>query len=111
MSEENKKQLESLQEFKNQMEENLKEIYMIEDSLAEIEKLEGDEEFLAPISNGIFIEGKLKTDKTLKVNVGDGVVVRKTIPETMNLLEKQKDEIQKSLKNTEKEIEKVKGNV
>jgi len=36
-------------------------------------------------------------NQKLKVNVGNGAVVEKTIPETIALLEKQEEEIKKSM--------------
>jgi prefoldin alpha subunit len=51
--------------------------------------LKGDEDILFPLANGIFAQGKLSGSKTLKVNVGKDVVVEKTIPEAVLLMESQ----------------------
>jgi prefoldin alpha subunit len=47
----------------------------------------------APIANGIFIKASLKDAKTLKVNVGKGIMLDRTIPETLELIDKQEKEI------------------
>ena len=102
-------EINKVREIIQQMNENLMEINGIEKNLDDISNLKGDESFYAPIHNGILIEGKLNTDKTLLVNVGNDTVVRKTIKETKELLEKQKSEINKALEQAYKELERLKN--
>jgi prefoldin subunit 5 len=83
------------------MQESLLELERIKDSLLELEKVKVGEEILSPIANGIFVESKLLSHK-IKVNVGSFVVLEKTIPETIDLLDKQRKEIEKSLIEAEK---------
>lgn len=85
------------------MNESLLELERIRTSLLELEKINIGEEILSPIANGIFIESKLLSHK-IKVNVGSFVVLEKTIPETINLLDKQKKEIEKSLLQLQKNV-------
>jgi prefoldin alpha subunit len=86
-------QIEYLQKIIEQMQTNLEEISKLKQDINDIGELKKDEEILAPIANGIFITAKIKDAKTFKVNVGQGVVVKKTAEETINLLEKQEKEI------------------
>jgi prefoldin alpha subunit len=72
---------------------NSQNIDALKEQVKELELLKGDEEILAPVANGIFIKANLKDVKTLKVNVGKGIMLDKTIPETIELIEKQENEI------------------
>lgn len=72
---------------------NSKNVEALKEQVKELQSLNGDEEILAPVANGIFIKANLKDAKTLKVNVGKGIMLDKSIPETMELIEKQEKEI------------------
>ena len=72
--------------------------------LKDFEKCEGNEEILAPIADGIFLEAKMLSNKKLKVNIGNNSVVEKTIPETIDMLEEQKKEIGKSMEDAESKL-------
>lgn len=69
-----------------------------------LEKLKGDEEILAPIADGMFVEAKLLTKDTVKVNIGSDTVVDKTIPQAIQMLEEQKIELQRSIKIAQSKI-------
>ena len=53
----------------------------------------GKEEILFPLANGIFASGKLVNDTKLRMNVGNDVVVEKSVDEAIELMKKQHDEI------------------
>ncbi|MFT4282978.1 MAG: prefoldin subunit alpha [Candidatus Woesearchaeota archaeon] len=93
-----------LQDLINKMNQSLKEIEDIKSSVKELETLK-DEEILAPIANGIFIKAKIIDSKKLKVNVGNGVILEKTINQTIKLLDKQEKEIKESVFKAKKEME------
>lgn len=93
-----------LHELINKMNSSLNEIESIKKSVLELDNLK-DEEILAPVANGIFIKAKIVDSKKLKVNVGHGVVLEKTIPQTIELLNKQEQEIKESVMKAKKEIE------
>ncbi|MCF7901676.1 prefoldin subunit alpha [Candidatus Woesearchaeota archaeon] len=98
---------EQYQQLANYMKQLEKAIIRIENSilgLKELEKANGDEEILAPIADGIFLEAKLVSNKNLKVNIGNNSVVEKSIPETIIMLEEQKKEIHTSLLDAESKI-------
>ena len=84
-----------------QLEKALRDVDNIKGYLKELETTKIGEKILAPIANGIFIETKLESTK-LKVNVGNGLVVTKTIEETQKLLDKQRKEVEKSLANAKR---------
>jgi prefoldin alpha subunit len=82
-----------LENLLRDVEENMRNIELLKEQLGELEKLGGNEDVLAPLANGIFVEARLKDAKTLKVNVGKGVLAEKTIPETFELIGKQEREV------------------
>jgi prefoldin alpha subunit len=84
------RQLQSLKETLNQ--------------LKDFSKLKGDEEILLPLTNGILAEAKL-TGKKLLMNVGNGVVVEKTMDECIVALEKQEQEVSEFVAKIEQEYE------
>jgi prefoldin alpha subunit len=69
------------------------EIDNTKDALLEFENLQNGSEMLSQIANGIFVKSELLDKEKLIVNVGGNVTVEKTIPEMVDLFEKQKVEI------------------
>jgi prefoldin alpha subunit len=82
-----------LEKLLEDLDSNTKNIDALRDQVKELQSLDGSEEILAPIANGIFIKASLKDAKTLKVNVGKGIMLDRTIPETLELIDKQEKEI------------------
>jgi len=102
-----REQVDYYQKLVEQLDNNLADLAKLKAEINELEKLKGDEEILAPLANGIFIDAKLKSVKHLKVNVGRGVVVKKTIPETVRLLEKQEEEIARAREETVQRLQEI----
>lgn len=88
-----------IKKLQKKLEQSLEQIQQIKKDLEDIKKIKPNTEILSPIANGIFIKTKI-IDHELHVNVGNGVVVKKTIPQTQKLLDKQIKEIQKSIQQT-----------
>lgn len=82
-----------LEKLLDDLENNSRNIESLKEQIHELEKMKGDEEILAPVANGIFVKASLLDAKLLKVNVGKGIMVDKTIPQTIELIEKQEQEI------------------
>ena len=74
------------------------------EAINDLKNIKGNEKILAPIADGIFVEAKLLTKETVKVNIGTDTVIDKTIPETIKLLEHQKEELNKSITNAQQKI-------
>ncbi|MBW2997993.1 prefoldin subunit alpha [Candidatus Woesearchaeota archaeon] len=79
-----------------QMQKQLEEINMqkqelnfVITSLREFQSSKGEKELLAPISPGIFVKAKVDDYDNFLVHVGNGVVVKKTCEEAIELIEKQ----------------------
>lgn len=86
-------QVEQMQKIIESIESQLNEVSAIKESLEDFKRLEGKEEVLFPIANGIFVSGRLVNDKKLRMNVGNNVVVEKTVDEALELMQRQYDEI------------------
>ena len=86
-------QLEKVNQHLGMLNEQSSELDISIEAVKEIAKTKLDNEFLAPVANGIFIKGELKENQKLVVNVGMNTTVEKTIPEVVELLEEQKKDI------------------
>jgi len=84
------------------IEQNINELEEIELSLNEIEKIES-KEILANIGKRIYIPVDIK-DKNLIVEIGNKNFVKKTIPETREII---KDQIKKLINNKENLVEEL----
>jgi len=84
-------ELQYYKELLEQVDLNLINIKKTKQDLEEFEK-EKSKEILAPLSNGIFVEADLK-NKQLYVNIGSDVVVKKSIKETLEIINKQEQEV------------------
>ena len=69
------------------------EIEYLKNSLDELKLVKKDSEILAPMSNGIFVKASIHNVDKLLVNVGNNVVVEKSIEETKVLLDEQAKEM------------------
>lgn len=104
--------IQNLQQQMQAVDQSIIDLSSISLGLDEISQKESNE-ILAQIGAGIFARAKL-ISKDLIVNTGAGNLVKKTIPETKNLLNKQveklkevKEELSKALEETGKELEKL----
>jgi len=88
-------QLNQIQKNLQMMDQQLAEIDAIKRNIETFGKEKKDSETLMPIANGIFGKAKLSGNSELFVNVGSNVIVKKTIPDTVKLIENQGKEIEK----------------
>ncbi|MFH1917105.1 MAG: prefoldin subunit alpha [Nanoarchaeota archaeon] len=88
-------QIEQLQQYLQNMDSQIEAVTHVLEALTDVETLKGDEEVFMPITNGIFIKGRITHAKKLLVNVGADTVVEKSVEDTRKLLTSQKDEIEK----------------
>ena len=111
-------ELSQTQNFIQRIEEQLGEVSSLIESLEEFKKLEAGEEILFPIANGIFAQGTLKNNAKLKLNVGQDIIVEKTVEEATELVTEQLNNLQEqriAATNREediyKELEEMEKNV
>jgi prefoldin alpha subunit len=100
-------QLKQLQKYLENFEEQVAGIRALIDSLNEFAALNKGEKILAPLTNGIFIRAKLEDPTELLINVGNNVVVAKSIPEAIKLLEGQESELQQYRMETVSQLEEL----
>ncbi len=65
-----------------------------------------EKEFLAPLGEGVFLKAKIE-EKELFVNVGSKLVVRKSIKETEDLIERQVKQLESVKNELEEQVEKL----
>lgn len=85
--------IQQLQEYLQQIEKQMEEVHSIIHSIEDFSKVKKGTKILVPIANGIFAPATLESSKTVKLNVGSGMVVDKTLPQVKQLLEKQDKEM------------------
>jgi len=88
-------QIKQLQEQMQLVEQQSVEVMAAVQSIEEFSNLKDGSEMLVPLNNGIFAKARLVKEDKLRVNVGAGVVVDKSITETKKLIEKQSEEMEK----------------
>lgn len=88
-------QVKQVEEQTQTMQKQIEDLNGIKEAIENIEKTKVGNELFVPISAGIFIKAEIKQNNELLVNVGDNVVVPKSIKEAITLVEKQEKEILK----------------
>ncbi|MBS3065167.1 MAG: prefoldin subunit alpha [DPANN group archaeon] len=104
-----------LQMIDNQMKQidaNMQEIAVRNEGLIslkahldELNATKSNVKLKAPIGAGIYVDAELKNTKDVYVNVGAGIVVKKTIAEAKNLVDKQITEVEKAIDHLGKGME------
>jgi len=87
-------QIKQLQKVMESIDTQLLEISNTAEALKEFEKLNGHDEILFPIANGIFAKGKLSDNKMLKINIGSNVSIDKSVVDTIKMMETQAKDIE-----------------
>ncbi|MFH1307882.1 MAG: prefoldin subunit alpha [archaeon] len=85
--------------LEQQSQEIEKQIQLIDHQINELQnlsisldKFNGEGEILAPFGKGIFVKSEVK-DKKLFMNIGSGIVVKKTPKEAVEIVENQVDKL------------------
>ncbi|MFP4656288.1 MAG: prefoldin subunit alpha [Candidatus Woesearchaeota archaeon] len=76
------------------IQERSSEIELIIQSLETLKSSSKDKDALFPLSNGIFIRGRLNDDDKVLMNVGNNTVVEKKIDEAKEMLSEQLKELE-----------------
>lgn len=82
-------QAKQLEEQIIMVEQQVAQLSMIQENLNDIGKI-SNQKILSQLAKDVFIETRAENAKTVLVNVGAGIIVRKTIDETKNYIENQK---------------------
>ena len=100
-------QMKQIQRQLQMIESQMVEVAATKEALNDLKDTKTGSEILAPISSGIFIKSNLAENTKLAVNVGSGTVVEKTIPEVINIIEEQEEEIKKTYDNLVIEMQRM----
>ncbi len=90
-------QLEQISQHLELLNQQNAELDISINAVKELGETKVDNELLAPIADGIFLKGELKDNQKLVVNVGSNTTVEKSVPEVVDLLKKQKEDISKKM--------------
>ena len=91
------------------VQQSLVEMQNLSSSLDELEKTD-KKEILASIGRGIYIPAEIK-DKTLSVEVGNKIFVKKSISETKKIIEEQINKLDEARQQIEDKIEELRYEV
>ena len=90
IQEQAKKLAEQLQKFDQQ----LAELKSVVEALNDFKSVKPGADILVPLSSGIFVKAEVKESEFLRVNVGSNVSVKKSIPDTIKIVDDQIKEIE-----------------
>lgn len=100
-------QMKQIQQVLESIDEQISNVNDIIHSLIEFKSLKGGEEVLFPLANGIFAKGTVSENKTLKMNVGNNIVVEKTVDQAIEMMNKQSKEMNDYKKDIETQRESI----
>jgi prefoldin alpha subunit len=101
--------------FEQQIRQLQQQLQAVSQAILEIGKLNlglsdvvgsKDKEILAPLGKGIFAKAKLISEDLI-VDIGDGNLVKKSVPDTKKIIEKQIKKLEEVQKELEENIEKI----
>ena len=76
-------------------------------TLKEMEKLETEKESQIPLGSGVFSTAKIAKQKTVLMEVGEGIVVEKEIKEAIEKLEQREENIKNNVDQFQKTIQQM----
>ena len=83
------------------LEQQLLELRISDDSLEDFKNIKNEKESFVPLVGGIFVKSKLENNKNVLINVGQGIIVEKSIDEARNMVSMQEKEVKKIIKQIE----------
>ncbi len=87
-------QLKQVQEQIQTLHKQKEDLDNLQDAIHNIAETKELTELFVPVSSGIFVKAEMKDSKEILVNVGNNVVVPKSIPDAVALVQKQKKELE-----------------
>jgi prefoldin alpha subunit len=86
-------QLENIQQYLARLEKQTAEVHSLKAALDEFGTVVEGQEMLVPLAAGVFVKAIAVEDKSIHVNVGNGVVVPKTVASMHQMLDEQLSEM------------------
>lgn len=100
-------QMKQIQQQLQHVEQQVTEAEEVGKHLEELSKGKVGSKMLVPISSGIFISATLADNQQLAVNVGSNVIVKKSMPETKEMIGNQVIDMRKMQEELAKQFEKI----
>ena len=94
-------QIEQISEQLELLTQRLSELEVSQDALKEFSEIKQGNEILANIAPGVFVKAELKDNSRAIVSVGADIAVEKSPQQIVEMLEEQKNELQKSVAQTD----------
>lgn len=98
-------QLKQVQEQVQTIKKQQEELEGIREALDYLSKTTTGTELLVPVSSGIFVKASITETKNVLMNVGDGVVVPKSMNDAVALISKQKEELSSYLDTLQQNLQ------
>ncbi|MBI4140561.1 prefoldin subunit alpha [Candidatus Woesearchaeota archaeon] len=81
------RQMKQVQEHLEQIGQQITEMLVLQQNLGEMKNVAVGKELFVPLGSGVFVNAALKDNKEVLVNVGAGVVVKKSCGDAAAILE------------------------
>ncbi len=95
------KHIEQISQKTQEINQQLVDINISKNALETLGKTKVGTSILTQVANGIFVQTELSNNQKLVVNVGADTTVEKTIPQVIEMLKEQEENMQKHLKEAE----------
>ncbi len=99
-----------LEEFGKQgvaLENRLNELETTTNALGEIKKVGKEPDTLVPLGGGCFSHGKITEKDKFIVEVGAGIMIEKSLPEALAVIEERKEEVENVKTKLQEEMQKL----
>jgi prefoldin alpha subunit len=100
-------QIEQINQHLEMLTQQSAELEISINAVKEIGQTKVDQEILAPIAGGIFLQAQLKDNQKLIVNVGSGITVEKTNLQVIELLQQQQAELMQKIIETDSVLQQL----
>lgn len=79
------------------------ELLVIEESINEMGK--GKKSMFMPLGGGVFVDTEIKNSEELLINVGSGVLVKKNLKDSIDIIKTQQKDIKQAVEHLNRELE------
>ncbi len=102
-------QMQQLQQTYSTMQKHLDELKRLDMAVSELANTKKGTPTLIPLGSGIYVKGVLEGDSEIYMNVGSGVVVKKSFAHSLETVRKQIVEVENFMVQVEQNIQQIAG--
>lgn len=102
-------QLQQLQQTFGTMQRHLDELRRLDMNISELAHVKKGSSTLIPLGSGIYLKGTVEGESELYMNVGAGVVVKKSFAHSLETVRKQVVEVENFMVQVEQNLQQVAG--